>query len=76
MTFFKIIFWVSLFVVCYTYVGYGVVAFIMAKIKSFFAKKRKSPAAQSFEPAVTLIISALNEQDFIERKMVNTRELD
>lgn len=76
MTFFRIIFWLSLFVVCYTYIGYGIVLYILVKIKSVFARKKNVLEKHSFEPPVTLIISAFNEQYFIERKMANTRELD
>ena len=42
----EIIFWLALFVVFYTYLGYGIVLYILVKLKELFVKpvKRSLPA--------------------------------
>ncbi len=74
MTVFKIIFWLSFFVVAYAYVGYGIFLFLLVSLKRIFIKK-KAATKNNFEPDVTLIIAAFNEEDFIEKKIENTLQL-
>ncbi len=71
----KLVFWISLSIVFYSYVGYGLILWIMVKIrKKYFPRPAyKDP---SFEPPVSLVVAAYNEQDFIEMKIKNTMELD
>ena len=73
MYFLKIIFWASLFIVFYSYLGYGILLYLLVKIKLLF-KKRKLPVDR-FEPPVTLIVSAYNEEGFIKKKIENTFKL-
>src|SRR5438067_9492008 len=70
-----IIFWLSLFIVVYSYIGYGILIFCIIKCKSFFLRKKISPAIL-FQPPVALIIPAYNEEDFISIKIKNTLELE
>ncbi len=72
----KIAFWTLLFVVFYTYVGYGIVLFILISIRRLLVRKRESQFDPAFEPEVTLFIAAFNEKDFIDDKIKNSRELD
>lgn len=74
MIFFKILFWASLAIVFYSYVGYGMLLWALVKIKNIFQKAKSVPAG--FEPPVTLVVAAFNEADFIEEKIKNTFELD
>ncbi len=70
----KWIFWISLFIVFYTYVGYGIVLYFLVKIKSFFIK----PVVLldgSYTPSLTLIVAAYNEEQVIEEKIKNTLSL-
>lgn len=76
MTALKIIFWVLLFVVFYAYVGYGILLYIIIKIKRLSGRSQKPPSDPGYEPEVTLFISAYNEKDFIAEKIKNSRELD
>jgi poly-beta-1,6-N-acetyl-D-glucosamine synthase len=69
-------FWLSLFVLLYSYVLYGLVIFGLVKLKKVFGRKGKAIAEEAFEPEVTLVVSAFNEEDFIEQKIQNTLELD
>ena len=74
----EIIFWFALFIVFYTYLGYGIVLYILVKLKEFFVKpvKRSLPASDEELPEVTLFITAFNEEDVVDEKMENSLELD
>ena len=71
----EIIFGILLFIVCYTYVGYGIVLWIMVTIKRIFGKKKELPEIEEW-PEVTLFITAYNEELVVEDKMKNCLELD
>lgn len=73
----KIIFWAFLFIIFYSYLGYGVLLFILIKVKRLF----KSPnqeifGDQDFQPEVTLFVAAYNEKDFVSSKLQNSFSLD
>lgn len=70
MTFLTILFWLSAFVVFYTFFGYGIVIWIAVRIKERLAPPRTFPVTEEF-PEVTLLIAAYNEQDIIAQKMEN-----
>lgn len=72
----KIIFWIFLFIIVYTYVGYGILLFVIIKIRRFFKMGKKLRIDAAFEPEVTLFIAAYNEKDYVEAKMKNTLELE
>jgi cellulose synthase/poly-beta-1,6-N-acetylglucosamine synthase-like glycosyltransferase len=67
------IFWIGISIVFYTYIGYGIVIFFLAKLKANTVPK---VLRDSEWPATTLLIAAYNEEDFIEEKIKNTLELD
>jgi poly-beta-1,6-N-acetyl-D-glucosamine synthase len=67
----QIFFWISLAIVFYTYLGYGIVLFVMVKIKRLFTGKPVALAVQQL-PTATVIVAAFNEEDFIEEKIKNT----
>ncbi|HLK29628.1 MAG TPA: glycosyltransferase family 2 protein [Puia sp.] len=69
----KIIFWFSLFVIFYSYIGYGILLFFLVKIKKLFKKNEAIISGEEpFEPEITLIVSAYNEEEFIAKKIDNT----
>ena len=74
----KILFWTTLFIVFYTYVGYGILLYIIIRLKRLFkGNPVKSPLPSDDElPTMTLMICAYNEEDVVAEKMVNTRALD
>lgn len=74
----EIIFWTALFIVFYTYLGYGIVHCLLVKLKELFVKpvRRVLPAADRDLPEVTLFITAFNEEDIVDEKMANSLELD
>ncbi len=71
----KILFWILLFIVFYTYLGYGIVLLILVKIKRLVCKQ-KSQAIADYEPEVTLFVAAYNEKDYVDAKVSNSLELE
>jgi biofilm PGA synthesis N-glycosyltransferase PgaC len=70
-----IIFWISIFLIVYTFVGYGFVLYILVKIKGLF-KKPFVFKSEAILPTVTVLIAAYNEEDIIEEKIENTLSLN
>lgn len=72
-----IIFWISLFIVFYTYIGYGMILYILVKLKECFRKTIIPPLpADDLLPELTLFIAAYNEEDVVDEKMRNCLVLD
>ena len=71
-----ITFWISVCIVYYTFMGYGMLLYLLIKIKRYFKGR---PAIISpindLLPACTLIVAAYNEALFIEEKIINTLKL-
>ena len=73
----KIAFWICLILVFYTYIGYGMLLWVLVNIKRLIygkQKKRELPPDNEL-PEVTLMICAYNEQDIVDSKMENTRQI-
>ncbi|SDL07499.1 Glycosyltransferase, catalytic subunit of cellulose synthase and poly-beta-1,6-N-acetylglucosamine synthase [Catalinimonas alkaloidigena] len=69
------IFWISVFIIVYTYLGYGLVAYGMVRLKRLrLGKKTVSPAAEL--PDVTLVVPAYNEMSCLAEKLENSFQLD
>ncbi|MDB5210669.1 MAG: glycosyl transferase, group 2 family protein [Sediminibacterium sp.] len=67
-----IIFWISLLIIFYTYIGYGMVLYVLIKIF-----RRSKPLVQDLElPTLTVMVAAYNEEDFIRKKIENTLQLE
>lgn len=71
----QIVFWVSLFIIFYTYVGYGILLFIIIRVLRLFRKNKLLNPDYEL-PSVTLIVAAYNEEYCIEEKIKNTLELE
>jgi len=72
----KSVFWLSFFIVFYSYLGYGALLYFLVSIKRAFTKKISRPSSEShYEPDITLIVSAFNEEGFIQKKIENTFQL-
>jgi cellulose synthase/poly-beta-1,6-N-acetylglucosamine synthase-like glycosyltransferase len=67
------LFWTGVMIILYTYIGYGIVIFIISKIKKQRSVKNQ---LEKDLPEVTLMIAAYNEADFIKDKIANTLSLD
>ena len=75
----EILFWILLFLVFYTYIGYGMVLYMLLKVKQLFCRKKAQPVLPENPeayPEVTLMICAYNEEDIIKEKMENIRQLN
>jgi len=70
----KVIFWILLFLVFYTYLGYGILLFFMVRLKRLFRGKKLTD--KNYEPEVTLFVAAYNEKDYVDAKVKNGLELD
>jgi cellulose synthase/poly-beta-1,6-N-acetylglucosamine synthase-like glycosyltransferase len=66
---FEFIFWLSLVLIGYVYLGYPAIVIILAKIRKQEINKTK------YFPSVTIIISAYNEEKNIEETLLNKLEL-
>ena len=74
----KILFWAMLLIVFYTYLGYGILLYIIIRLKRLFKGKPLKAVLPSDEelPTMTLMICAYNEEDVVAEKMANTLALD
>ena len=67
-----------LLIVFYTYLGYGILLYIILRLKRLFAgapRKAVVPADEQL-PTITLLICAYNEEDVVAEKMANTLAID
>ena len=74
----KILFWAMLLIVFYTYIGYGILLYIIIRLKRFFRGKPREAVLPPDEelPDMTLLICAYNEEDVVAEKMKNTLAID
>ncbi|MES2266027.1 MAG: glycosyltransferase family 2 protein [Bacteroidota bacterium] len=69
--------WISLFIVAYTFVGYGFLLYFIIKIKRIFKGKPVLPIVSDDElPTCTLVVAAYNEEHFIAQKIANSLQLN
>ncbi|WP_207532899.1 glycosyltransferase family 2 protein [Desertivirga arenae] len=72
----KFTFWLSLFIVFYTFLGYGILLYFLIKIRRSVKGKRPIPEVDFQDlPTCTLVIAAYNEEGFIREKISNTLQL-
>lgn len=71
----EIIFWLSLFIVFYTFLGYGIVLYLLVRIRRLLKGKRMAPGLDQDFPTLTLVIAAYNEESIIEEKVADTLRL-
>lgn len=73
----EILFWTGLFIVFYTYIGYGILLYALVRLKECFRKPIPRPLPADEElPPLTLFIAAYNEEDVVDEKMRNCLQLD
>ncbi len=71
----QIIFWILIFIVFYAYLGYGIVLFLLIKIKKLFSSGKIKNYNPDYEPEVTLFVAAFNEKDYVDAKVKNSFSL-
>lgn len=69
----SILFWTSLLIISYTFVGYPLLLFLLNRL---LRSKYQITSAVTFTPQCTLIIPAFNEEQIIEQKIQNTLSLE
>ncbi len=74
----KILFWACLLIVFYTYIGYGILLYIIIRVKRLLTGKPCQTVLPKDDelPTMTLMICAYNEEDVVAEKMENTLALD
>jgi cellulose synthase/poly-beta-1,6-N-acetylglucosamine synthase-like glycosyltransferase len=74
----KFFFWMGVFLVFYTYIGYGMLLWVLVKMKRFVKGKAVKAALPADEdlPDVTFMVCAYNEQDVVDMKMENTLQFN
>ena len=71
----KIIIWFFLFIIFYSYLGYGILIYFLIRLKRIMVKEKPEDDG-IFEPDVTLFVAAYNEKDFVDKKIMNAFSLD
>lgn len=71
----SIAFWLLIFIVFYSYVGYGILLGLLVKLnKKIFKSENTTPQYEL--PDVTFLVAAYNEEQWIEDKIRNSLALD
>jgi cellulose synthase/poly-beta-1,6-N-acetylglucosamine synthase-like glycosyltransferase len=69
----EIVFWVAAGLIVYAHLGYPLLLWALAKL---FGEGAGAPEAEGELPRLTLVIPAYDEEEVIERKIANARDLD
>jgi len=75
MTVLIALFRISLAILFYCYIGYGIVVFMLSRIKSLFIRRKWAVESAELLP-VTIVVSAYNEEEVLNRKILNTLAID
>ncbi len=75
MSLIEIAFWTGFAIIFYAYAGYGLLLFMMIKIKRLFYNEPIIKNLQ-FQPTVTFIVPCFNEASIIPAKIANTQLLN
>lgn len=75
MKYSELFFWLSFSILFYTFIGYGILLWVLVKLKQLL-KKKSSPDQDTYQPPVTLVIPCYNEAAIIPAKIRNSIELD
>ncbi len=71
-----VVFWILLFILFYTYLGYAMLLWFLLKLKKSFFPNRFLETDKSYEPDVCLFVTAFNEKDYVKQKVENSFSLD
>lgn len=83
----EIFFWLFVFIILYSYIGYGIFITVLVRLpfllklfpkpKNYIKEEYITPDESDYFPTVSLIISASGEpKEIIKEKIINTLELD
>jgi len=71
-----VLYWLSLFIVFYTFLGYGILLYVLVRLRRALKGNRVVPGLDQDFPSLTLVVAAYNEEDLITEKIRNTLELN
>ncbi|WP_346854251.1 glycosyltransferase family 2 protein [uncultured Draconibacterium sp.] len=71
----EVIFWTALFIVFYSYLGYGILLYIIIKLRRILGIAKPFSGNDDYEPEVTLFVAAYNEKDYVDEKVKNSFSL-
>lgn len=72
----EIVFWVCLFIIFYSYLGYGILLYAIIKIRRALGLGKPFEGNDDYEPEVTLFVAAYNERDYVHEKVKNSFSLN
>lgn len=72
----EIIFWIALFIIFYSYLGYGILLYLIIKIRRVLGLSKPYAENPDYEPEVTLFVAAYNEKDYVDEKVKNSFSLN
>lgn len=72
----EIIFCCALALLFYTYLGYGLVLYLLVAIRSLLSRIPQAPEDPEEWPEVSMVIAAYNEADIIRKKIHNSLALE
>ena len=75
MRYLEIAFWSAFGIIFYSFLGYGIVLYVIVKIKRMAGTSKKA-ADFFFEPEVTLVIPCFNEAEILAGKIDNCKKLN
>ncbi|NHE58225.1 glycosyltransferase family 2 protein [Cyclobacterium plantarum] len=70
-----IVFWLAIIIVAYTFFGYGLILYLLVKLKKLFLPSEEAENPNFF-PHVSLVVPCFNESDIIRTKVENSLSLD
>lgn len=76
MSVLEVLFWIALFVIFYSYLGYGMLLFAIIKVRRLLGLDKKFTGNEDYEPEVTLFVAAYNEKDYLDAKVNNSKSLN
>ncbi|WP_152734981.1 glycosyltransferase family 2 protein [Marinifilum sp. N1E240] len=76
MKYIEITFWIALFIIFYSYLGYGILLFLIIKLRRLFGLSKAYEGNDDYQPEVTLFVAAFNEKDYVDEKVKNSRSLN
>ncbi|MCP3929024.1 MAG: glycosyltransferase family 2 protein [Bacteroidetes bacterium] len=75
--FIKVVFWLCLLLVLYTYVGYGLLLYVLVFLKRKWKKPKNTYLKKDTNfPEVSFVVAAYNEENWIEEKVKNSLRFD
>ncbi len=69
------VFWVGIAIVFYNFIGYPIFIFLFVKIRNFLGLNKEADIIPNYEPEVTFVIPAYNEERWIVDKIANSLAL-